>query len=72
MSLCICVHSNQTEDNNCPYYLIISSTIIIIFEYNSFIDGIVLCLKTTDTQGSEVDVQVDDVLKLVEDFSRLH
>ena len=26
----------------------------------------------TDSQGSEVDVQVDDVLKLVEDFSRLH
>ena len=72
MSLCICVDSNQTEDNNSPYYLIISSTIIFIFEYNSFIDVIVLCLKTTDTQGSEVDVQVDDVLKLVEDFSRLH
>ena len=25
----------------------------------------------TDSQGSEMDVQVDDVLKLIEDFSRL-
>ena len=31
-----------------------------------------LFLQMTDAQGSEVDVQVDDVLKLVEDFSRLH
>ena len=33
---------------------------------------IYVIFQMTDAQGSEVDVQVDDVLKLVEDFSRLH
>ena len=29
-------------------------------------------MQTMDAQGQEVDAQIDDVIKLVEDFSRLH
>ncbi|XP_003389315.1 PREDICTED: DNA damage-binding protein 1-like [Amphimedon queenslandica] len=33
---------------------------------------IVQGIKTTDVTGTEVDVSVDDILKLIEDLSRLH
>ncbi|XP_064399977.1 DNA damage-binding protein 1-like isoform X3 [Halichondria panicea] len=35
-------------------------------------NDIVAGIKTMDAQGQEVDAQIDDVIKLVEDFSRLH
>ena len=44
----------------------IVNTVVYIICFTSFL------VQMTDAQGSEVDVQVDDVLKLIEDFSRLH
>ena len=51
--------------------------LIIAINYVSFIDKntafkFSFSMQMTDTQKSEMDVQVNDVLKLVEDFSRLH